>query len=245
MLVTVHAAPHIAWQGEFVGKVIEGLRRVGARYQVTSSASRIDDGLAVVLGTTCWRAVEASGPYVLVDRCSLGDTRHWVTLVRDGHGRRGDHRVPRGCPPARWEWMEDAAAVRIAPWHNGAKRVLCGQHETYSPKFSAPRDWYRAVRGATHFRCHPAGDNPTGLPPCRSWDGVGQAITLNSSVAVEAVLAGVPTVTMDEAAMAWDVTSHDPTETVKPPRLPWLHWLAWTQWSHDEVLEGKPWARLL
>jgi hypothetical protein len=69
-------------------------------------------------------------------------------------------------------------------------------------------------------------------------------VTLNSSVAVDAILAGVPTVTMDVGAMTWDVTSHHPAEVTKPPRLPWLHWLAWTQWSHDEIREGK-WAHLL
>jgi hypothetical protein len=82
------------------------------------------------------------------------------------------------------------------------------------------------------------------LPECGGWKDVGRAITLNSSVAVDAVIAGVPTVTMDAAAMAWDVTAHDPRETTKPPRLPWLHWLAWTQWNWDEISEGK-WAHLL
>jgi hypothetical protein len=51
-------------------------------------------------------------------------------------------------------------------------------------------------------------------------------------------------VTMDEGAMAWDVTGHK-DEILKPARLPWLHWLAWTQFSHDEISEGKPWAHLL
>jgi hypothetical protein len=71
------------------------------------------------------------------------------------------------------------------------------------------------------------------------------AVTLNSSVAVDAVLSGIPAVTMDEAAMAWDVTSHSPEDVVTPARDEWLHWLAWTQWTHDEIRSGVPWPRFL
>ena len=182
------------------------------------------------------------GVFLLVVRCSFGDTDHWVSLVRNGHGRRGDHRVPAGAPASRWE----RHAQPVEAWHNGPRTVLCGQHDAWSPHYATPDAWYEDVRSAaTHFRRHPQADNPTGLPDTRGWNGVGQAITLNSSVAIAAVLAGVPTVTMDEGAMAWDVTGHAPGEIIKPPRLPWLHWLAWTQWSHDEVEEGKPWAHLI
>jgi hypothetical protein len=97
------------------------------------------------------------------------------------------------------------------------------------------------VRGyCTHFRPHPAGGPKVGLPTCRSLDDCRLFVTLNSSIGVEAVLAGVPTVTMDQAAMAWEVTSHTPGKVVTPPREEWCHWLAWTQWHHDEIEEGLP-----
>jgi hypothetical protein len=240
--VTIHAEPRIGWHSDFVSKLQNGLRALGVRYSVTSSRGRTSDALAILLGTSCFRGCE-SGPYLLVDRCSLGDTNKWVTLVRDAHGRRGA-KVPHGTPAERWEWIEDAAGVQLQPWRSGRRVVLCGQTETYSPHYPTPWDWYRTVN-ATHFRRHPAGANPTTLPETRKWDDVGLAVTLNSSVAVDAVLTGVPTVTMDEGAMAWDVTSHAPDEILKPARLPWLHWLAWTQFSHDEISEGKTWAHLL
>jgi hypothetical protein len=70
-------------------------------------------------------------------------------------------------------------------------------------------------------------------------------VTLNSSVAVATVLAGIPTATLDEGAMAWEVTSHTPDTIATPDRTEWLHWLAWTQWTHDEIREGLPWRRFL
>lgn len=70
-----------------------------------------------------------------------------------------------------------------------------------------------------------------------------RAITWNSTSAVEAVLAGVPTVAMDEGSMAWAVTGHSLHE---PPPMPdreaWAHALAWKQWTMDEVASGDCWA---
>lgn len=219
----------------------QGLRALGVPHQITDAAVR-RGGLAILLGTSRWRALETAD-YLLVDRASVGDPV-FVQLVRNGHGRRGDHRVPANAPASRWEWLEDYAGVRVWPWRDERRVVLCGQHEAYC---DVDLDgWCRQMAPhATHFRRHPHGRNPTALPELRGWDKVGRAITLNSSVAVEAVLAGIPTVTMDEGAMAWDVTAHDPRETAKPARLPWLHWLAWTQWNYDELSEGRPWAHLL
>lgn len=242
-MVVIHANDAIGWHRECAPKVARGLRELGVDYRITSERERTDDGLAILLGTTLFGAVE-NGPYLLVDRCSFGNTDRWVSLVRDGHGRRGDHRVPPGAPASRWEWVEEWAGVSVLPWRSGTRRLLCGQYHTWSPSFASPDEWYRTV-SATHFRRHPAGDNPTGLPETSRFDDVAVAITLNSSIGVQAVLAGVPTVTMDEGAMAWDVTGHSPDEIVKPARLPWLHWLAWTQWSWNEISEGTPWAHLL
>ena len=241
MLAVIHASPAIAWQRERLPMMTAGLKALGVECRVTDSRQRQDDGLAILFGTTLWRRVEEDGPFLLVDRCSFGDTRHYVTLVRDGHGRRGDHRVSEGACASRWE----RHGVAVQPWRQGSRRVLCGQYETWSPRWRHARDWYQSVRCATHFRRHPAGDNPTGLPETRDWAQAGQAITLNSSVAVDAVLAGVPTVTMDEGAMAWSVAGHHPDDFLTPDRTEWLHWLAWTQWHWTEIAEGKPWAHLL
>lgn len=240
MEVTIHATPNISWQRERAPLIQRGLKALGIEAEITDEVYRFD-GLAILLGTTRWRALE-TGNYLLVDRCSFGDTTQQVSLVRNGHGRRGDHRVPHNPPPYRWE----KHGVKVEPWRTGRRVVLCGQHESYSPTYPRLSDWYRAVKPhATHFREHPASDNPTGLPATREWSQVGRAITLNSSVGVSSVLAGVPTVTMDEGSMAWEVTSHVPHETYTPDRTEWLFWLAWTQFTWVEIAEGKPWAHLI
>lgn len=246
----IHVEPRIDWQRMLAPKIAEGLRTIGVRYAITQSRARSGSGLPILLGTHCWRAIEADGPFLLVDRCSFGDPESWVSLVLGGHGRRGDHRVPAVRDGSRWELY----GVDVQPWRTeGRRTVLCGQTETYSPEHGTLDMWYATVAArCTHFRAHPgAMEPPTNsspaslLPTTRSWDDCRLVVTLNSSVAIDTVLAGIPTVTMDAGAMAWDVTGHDPDETHTPDRTEWLHWLAWTQWTHDEIREGSPWRRFL
>ena len=75
--------------------------------------------------------------------------------------------------------------------------------------------------------------------------GASFAVAFNSTSSVESVLAGVPTVTLDEGAMAWDVTSHQlSTDRVQPDRHAWAHWLAYTQWRLDELSSGFAWEHI-
>lgn len=231
--VSIHCEPKIAWQGPFAERMRRGLCAIGVNAEITNNRGRETD-VAVLLGTTCWTYIEQTGNYLLVDRASVGDP-DYVQLVWNGHGRRGDHCVPEDTGD-RWDKMN----VTVYPWTTGGKRVvLCGQTATFSPHYADPAEWYAKV-SATHFRRHPAGDNPTGLPNQTDWADVGRVVTLNSSVGVESVLTGIPTVTMDEAAMAWDVSSHDPEVSITPYRSRWMRWLAWTQWRHDEIEAGTP-----
>jgi hypothetical protein len=250
-LVIIHVHPGVAWQVAFARLAAEGLRAAGISFDFTVSPRRVGSGLPILLGTTFWRAVEADGPFLLVDRCSFGDPTTWVSLVRDGHGRRGDHRVPETRDGSRWK----RCACTVEPWipPMSGRVILCGQQESFSPHYQQISDWYDvAAPGCTHYRRHPAvkpadAANAAAqrLPAATDWRDTARAVTLNSSVAVDTVLRGIPTVTMDEAAMAWDVSGHTPAEEIRPDRTEWLHWLAWTQWHHDEISEGTPWRRFL
>jgi len=238
MKFTIHCNPLIPWQKKRGAFFVEGLKKAGHQCEVAEiqDGRQRRDGFPVLLGTTFWRGIENDGgEYLLVDRCSFGDTDVFVSLVYNGHGRRGDHRIPENFNGERWERYGDP----ILPWRAGTRRILCGQTEAYAPDVQLEQ-WYASVR-ATHFRPHPAGENQTGLPVAADFENCQCAITLNSSVGVKAVLAGTPLVTMDEGAMAWDVSSHDPEVIVMPEREPWAHRLAWTQWTDDEVREGAPW----
>ena len=225
-MFTIHAEPAITWQGPFSETMAAGLKAIGIDCRVTRERDRIDEDLAILLGTTCWKNVERTENYLLVDRCSFNDTNRYVSLVFNGHGRRGNHKVPENYDDSRWRMH----GVPLHPWREGWKRVLCGQVSTYSPLWDNLEDWYATVPDATHFRPHPRGENPTGLPVERTWTDVGQVVTLNSSVAIDALIQGVDAIVDDPGGMAYGWED----------RLELMRWLAWTQWSHDEIREGKP-----
>lgn len=240
-LAVIHCEPRIPWQPKRAAYFVEGFKRIGIPARVTSERRRLDEGFPVLLGTTCWRAIENDGgEYLLVDRCSFGDTEKFVSLVWNGHGRRGDHNVPSGYDGSRWKIY----GPPLLPYRGGSEVILCGQTESYSPTWPSLDLWYASIV-ATHFRAHPAGSNPTRLPPSTDFDNCKVAVTLNSSIGTQCVLAGIPTVTMDQGAIAWDVTGHSLDDIRMPEREPWCHWLAWTQWTDEEIREGTPWAYLL
>lgn len=74
---------------------------------------------------------------------------------------------------------------------------------------------------------------------------VSLCVTYNSNTAVEAVLAGVPTITMDIGSMAWEVTSHDVASgPIMPERQSWAAQLAWKQWTEEELRSGACWEAI-
>ena len=238
--VAIHCEPRIDWQARRAPQLEAGLRAIGLEPIVTSNRHR-QTYVAILLGTSCWRNIETDGDFLLVDRASYGDP-DYVQLVWNGHGFRGDHRVPQPCGAARW--IEHSAKFETFDWiGDGERVVLCGQTEPWSPHYERIEDWYAEILRqyeVTHFRQHPAGDNPTGLPPAPDWTDVGQVITLNSSIGVESAMKGIPTVAMDRGSMAYEVSSQNPGERIMPPRRNWLEWLAWTQWSWREIEAGFP-----
>lgn len=229
-LAVIHCQPRIAWQGPWAQQISKGLAAVGIPSRVTSDRTRQDEGFPILLGTTWWQGIENDGgEFLLVDRCQYGDTNKWVSLGWNGRGREADFKVPASFDASRWERY----GASLDSWRSGRHCCLCGQ-------IPQPLSWYAAVQShASVFKPHPADhQNPTVLPTIGSWDDVGKAIVLSSSVAVQTVMMGIPTVTMSPRSMAWDVSAHAPQDTWAGDRLPWCHWLAWCQWSWDEVGEG-------
>ena len=106
------------------------------------------------------------------------------------------------------------------------------------------------------FRPHPLASKrtPSILHATRSTQSLEEdlrdavyAVTYNSNVGVDAVIAGVPVYVADKGAMAYDVASKKLGEAYMPTRKvieQWAHNLAYTQWTLDEMREGLPWLHL-
>lgn len=222
-MIAIHYEPNVPWQRERVQQFSRGLTALGLNHEITSSRARVSEH-AILFGTTFWRGIEDNEPWLLVDRASIGDP-DFVSLVWNGHGRRGNHCVPDGVDSTRWDALGVELQPQVVPFMD---TVICGQTEPYSPHFKSMSEWYDTIVGATHFRPHPAGDNPTQLPIKRGWDA--NFHVLNSSIAVEAAIRGLPLMVHDEGCMAHGIRD----------RQAWANWLAWTQWSWDEIESGDP-----
>ena len=161
---------------------------------------------------------------------------------------------------APWRGAAAAARPRTA--------LLCGQvpgdASLYGVDFAVWTAATAAVLAAAEWRVlfrphplltrvgytgHPAARPPPGAvaaPGPAFADALAAAdlcVTYNSNAGVEAVLAGVPTVTLDAGAIAWPVAAHDLAAAGHTPdRSRWCADTAWRQWSLAEIAAGDAWA---
>lgn len=66
-------------------------------------------------------------------------------------------------------------------------------------------------------------------------------VTWNSNAGVDAVLAGIPAIAMDEGSMCFEVAGHDLREPPMTDRTAWAHAMAWKQFTKEEIASGYCW----
>jgi hypothetical protein len=187
------------------------------------------------------------GQICILERAYLGDVTQRVSVSFGGQlNGRATWRVPEN-DPSRWEkcWPE-----LMKPWtpkEDGYVLVMgqvpmdmaCRNVSIMSFGKRA-MDAFRRQGFPVRFRQHPRVQTPE-----RSLQedlaGARAVVTWNSTSGVDAVLAGVPTVAMDQGSMAWPVTGHELKLPPMPDRTSWGHRLAWCQWTKEEVASGYCW----
>lgn len=249
-----HQQEHVAW-------MLEGFARHGVSGTVVPRNIQAPGDIHVVWG---WKQpvviahCKAEGkPILVMERGHLQPRMEFTSLGWGGLARRGRYPGKDICGD---RWRKHWGAME--PWKDGGEYALVigqvdGDASLYGVNFNV---WAQKAtnallgRGlAVRYRPH-----PLMLRNDRLWRpdraefstrtlaedlaGAAVCVTYNSTTCVEAVLAGVPTVTSDEGAMAWPVTSHSvdaPAE--KPDRREWADDLACCQWSADEIRTGEAW----
>ena len=59
----------------------------------------------------------------------------------------------------------------------------------------------------------------------------------------DAVLYGIPIISLDEDCFAYDIASHSLTDPLLyPDRTTWLTKISWCQWTKHEIGQGKFWS---
>ena len=177
----------------------------------------------------------------------------------DGLNGRADFRNV-GMRADRW----DLLGRELRPWkRDGSLVVICGQvpwdaacqHHDHLGWCQATvaklgRDGFPVV-----FRPHPLAPGVNYGVRCEIStrpleEDLAEArcvVTFNSNCAVDAVIAGVPAISMDVGSMAFSVTGHsleDIENPPKPEREQWAWDLAHCQWLPAEMRQGLAWKHL-
>lgn len=260
MKITVLASPRAPHQLAHQAAISAGMRANGIE-PVAITAGEPDTKHVACWGWRLGRALRERGHEVLVmERGYLGDRFAWSSLAWNGLNGRGlfprvdatPDRFHKHFSMKPWKKQGDYAlilgqvpgdaslqGIDLAPWYQiaaAAARDAYGLPVHFRPHPNVQaRGWSQSVRGCVTS----AGDLNDAL------SGADVAITWNSNAAVDAVLAGVPTVTADAGSMAWSVTSHQIGARIMPCRDAWAHELAWKQWSVDEIASGEAVIRMM
>lgn len=242
-----------------------GLERHGYETAIVPKGSMPPEGSPFIV---CWgwregRRLREAGYNVLVmERGYLGDRFQWTSLGWNGLNGRATWNAPAD----NGERFEKHFGRLLKPWKEDRSgyALLIGQVRGDAALTDVTIDhWYLEVAAALQrnglkvkFRPHPEavrrGIVGTALLNSRiggtleeALDGASCVVTYNSNTGVEAALAGVPVVAIDDGSMAWPVASHGIDQPlVTPDRSDWCRRMAWRQWSLDEITSGVAWEHV-
>jgi hypothetical protein len=251
---------HAEHQRTHAGWMAEGLKRHGIATEFAPANVPVACDFAVIWGWKQQGVIRAGRPILVMERGHLQDRMVWTSCGWNGLGRRATYAaVDDGGVRFREYW-----GALMQPWREAraGTALILGQcpgdaalHGTDLVAWATRCASVLAKSGwDVVFRPHPL-QVRRGLAQCppdarlsRNADigddlkDAAVAVTFNSTAGVEAILAGVPVVAMDEGSMAWDVAGHGFAEIGrKPDRTEWAHRLAWCQFSEGEIATGFAW----
>jgi len=244
MKILVHCLPTIGWHRRYYEFFREGFRKHGIHINHTASPVAIDGTVPLLFGPNYWKGVErASNKYLMVNRKFVGNVNDNVAISWNGYNGQGRFCVQDVSPTRLRRHTFD-----IEPWREvvDGYTLLLGQFDLgRCGRYTGLREWYNHVEANTGdkilFRKWPGSDRPLK----KDLAGARLAVSLNSTVAIETVLQGVPTVAMDEQSPAWPICAHNLGHVHRSNnRLAWLEYLANCQWHYLQIQNGDFWRQL-
>lgn len=160
----------------------------------------------------------------------------------------------RGRWPAGGAERFAALGVEMKPWRTEGSHVLVCPNRSFGVgKQVMPTDWAsgcarrlrQATRREVRVRPHPGNDAPSRALE-QDLEGAWAVVVWSSSVAVHALLAGIPVF----VEAPWHVVKAagaggTADEPVTPDRLPAFERMAWSQWTVEEIESGEPFRAVL
>lgn len=242
----------------------EGLKRHGFDPVIVPKGSMPPEGSPFIV---CWgwregnRLREAGHNVLVMERGYIGDRFYWTSLGWNGLNGRATWNAPAD----KGERFEQHHGHLLKPWKSGGDYALIiGQVRGDAALMNVVIDqWYVEAASALRqrglkvmFRPHPESirrkidgrallDSRIDGSLEDAFAGASCVVTYNSNTGVDAALAGVPVVAVDEGAMARSVASHGiGLPLVTPDRSEWCRRMAWRQWTPEEIASGLAWEHV-
>jgi hypothetical protein len=195
---------------------------------------------------------------IILERAYLGDRFNWYAFGFNGLNGMADFKN-EDVKPDRWEkyWRGE-----VKPWiKSGEYALVVGQVPGDASLYGKdPYQWAaQAVAEAKKkykrvvFRPHPSHRNPQKVAGAEyqqgsleeALTGADCVITYSSNVAVDAVINGIPAISVHPGSMAREVTTRSLDEPFFKNDLDdWGRKIAYSQWTAEELKSGEAWAHL-
>lgn len=271
MRVTVHMDPIHTHHKEYGDLFVAGLAKHGIKAHVQRAFIPTDCNVAVIWGrhkraqAVIDHQLKRGHDVIVLERGFFGDRLNDCTSVSllDG-GESVLWFNNQDSPSDRYDQNKDM----MKPWKPGKKYVMVmGQHPNDVAVDSIDiREWVYdqlvALKKAGHkvmYRPNPV-DKGRQKVPANTMVDYGAlvdslkdakcVVTYNSTSGVDALLAGIPVIAMNEKSMVYSVAGHDldylkPKKIKEPEREQWAHNLAYCQWSKEELENGSAFAHIM
>lgn len=195
-------------------------------------------------------AIESRIPFVILDHGYFDPRIDKFSISINGfHGLSMKVDEIEGLPkrprPLIQDWREPGEYVYVFGQLPGDRACRGQNMETWPTKTAqdAAEAFLRPAKVRPHPKMLSSWEKP--LAAVQSvWEECHVAVTWTSTVAVQAVIAGVPVVALHPANPAYDVAAHDFARMRMPGRSAWLHDLSYRQYGFDELDEAIAYIQL-
>lgn len=249
--VTIHANSGISWHKRYAKLFQMGFRYHGIEAKVSPKGYRQSD-ISVLFGPNYWKRIERDGgTYLMVNRVLISTNPQHVhdvvALSWNGFNGRGTFCVDDYSSDKRLSMFIDPVKD-VKTWRkSGDYLLLCGQADLgRCGKFASLGEFYNYVKGTAAepvvLRPHPS--QGQSVPLQTHFHMSRAAAVLNSTVAVDAMLAGVPVISFDEGNPVHSIAGHTLAETMTPDRMPLFRYMAHCQHFAHEIGSGDFWEQL-
>ena len=255
-----------SWQEQWLTAFREGLKTHGVSSKICSTINYEECDVAVCWGLSHdWIALHKNlGKKLLVlERGYVGNREQWTAIGWNGINGNADFclnkELGNRIKKLQWhfkDWQRNNTGIILiagqVPGDNSVKHLKI---DVVYQKIIRQLNIIAAK--PIIFRPHPLSrksfwkkvlDVP--ISDCSLMEDLHRAfvvITLNSNMGVDAIIEGVPVISLDKGSMVWDVSGHGVYDAVfphYPDRNDWFKKLAYCQWNEKEIIDGYAWEHL-